>query len=142
MLRPEAVSALLGSERIIHAGDVGSLEVLDLLRKIAPVSAVRGNMDVGRWAAALPQDEVVELAGRFLYVRHDPYALDLDPVAAGFQAVITGHTHRPKLEHREGVLHLNPGSAGPRRSSRPPTLALLRISTSSLSAEVIDLDER
>lgn len=140
-VRQEALEALRGCERIIHAGDVGGQEVLEQLTTVAPVSAVRGNMDFGGWANGLPSDLVIEIDGRSLYVLHDPYALDLDPAAAGFDMVITGHTHRADLYEREGVVFLNPGSAGPRRHSRPPTIALLRISDTGLDAEIIDLDE-
>jgi uncharacterized protein len=112
LLRPQAVAALQGSALIIHAGDVGDPNILDELRKIAPVVAVRGNVDHGAWAVRLPQSEMVEHDGVRLYVLHILEDLDLDPATAGFHAVITGHTHRPKMETRDGVLYFNPGSAG------------------------------
>src|SRR5690606_24854869 len=115
LLRPAAVEALAGSDLIVHAGDVGDAAILDALGAIAPVRAVRGNVDVGTWAASLPPIEVVEVAGQHLYVLHRLEDLDLDPAAAGFAAVIYGHSHRPSAERRGGVLFLNPGSAGPVR---------------------------
>jgi uncharacterized protein len=137
LLRPEALTALKGSEHIIHAGDVGTPEILDQMRNLAPVSAVRGNVDHGPWADLLPETEVVELAGVSIYVLHDLKQLDLNASAAGFAAVISGHTHSPKSELKKGVLYLNPGSAGPRRFNLPITLALLRIENRKLSAEII-----
>ena len=121
LVRPAALTALAGSQLIVHAGDVGSPEVLDQLRGIAPVVAVRGNNDRGAWAECLSATEVVDLDGVFLYVLHDVKELDLDPRAAGFRAVIAGHSHRPGMEERDGVLFLNPGSAGPRRFTLPIT---------------------
>ena len=137
LLRPEALAALHGSEYIIHAGDVGKTEILDQLRAIAPVTAVRGNIDHGAWADLLPEREVVELAGVAIYVLHDLQLLDLDPSAAGFMAVISGHTHQPRSELKKGVLYLNPGSAGPRRFHLPISLGVLRIEKRSVSAEII-----
>jgi putative phosphoesterase len=137
LLRPEALDALRGSEHIIHAGDVGKPEVLDALRTIAPVTAVRGNVDHGAWADRLPITEVVELAGVSVYVLHDLKQLDLDPNAADLAAVISGHTHQPKSEMKKGVLYLNPGSAGPRRFHLPITVGHLRIEDRHLSAEII-----
>src|SRR5713101_9401546 len=116
LLRPEAAVALASSELIIHAGDVGSAEVLDKLREIASVVAVRGNIDKGPWAVTLPATEIVEIGGVFLCILHDLRELDLDPAAAKFHGVIAGHSHRPRVEHRNGVMFLNPGSAGPRRT--------------------------
>ena len=127
LVRPQAVEALRGSDLIVHAGDVGHPAVLEALRALAPVVAVRGNNDRGAWAEALAETEVVEVGGFSLYVLHDLAALDLDPEAAGFQAVIAGHSHQPKLERRAGVLYLNPGSAGPRRFRLPVALARVRI---------------
>ena len=137
LLRSEAVAALRGSEHILHAGDVGSPEILDRLRNIAPITAVRGNVDHGPWAELLPETEVVELAGASIYMLHDLKRLDLDPRAAGFATVISGHTHQPKSEERNGVLYLNPGSAGPRRFHLPITIATLRIEHGTVSAEII-----
>jgi len=140
LLRPEAVEALQGSEVIIHAGDVGTPEVLEALGRIAPVIAVRGNVDTAPWARVLQATEVVEAAGRHLYVLHQLEHLDLDPVAAGFAAVIYGHSHNPSAEIRRGVLFLNPGSAGPRRFSLPITLVRLRLSEGSLEHEFVRLE--
>ena len=139
LLRPEAVDALSGSDLIVHAGDVGDPAILDRLRLIAPVVAVRGNVDTAPWASSLPMSDVVDAAGQHLYVLHIVEALDVDPVAAGFAAVIFGHSHQPSSEMKRGVLWLNPGSAGPRRFSLPVTLARLRISTSSLDCEIVNL---
>jgi putative phosphoesterase len=139
LVRPEAVKALEGMDMIIHAGDIGKPEVLEALRAIAPVVAVRGNNDTGEWARALPETEVVEVGRVTLYVLHDVHALDLDPAAAGFQGVISGHSHRPAMDRRQGVLFLNPGSAGPRRFTLPVSLAHLSIREEVLNAQFIDL---
>jgi uncharacterized protein len=139
LLRPQATEALKGSDLIVHAGDVGGTQILEQLRGIAPTFAVRGNIDTGEWAQRLPMIEVVA-AGQFqLYVLHDIATLDLDPHAAGFAAVIFGHSHRPSAESRRGVLYLNPGSAGPRRFTLPISLAKLRLSGDQLSHEMIEL---
>jgi len=135
-LRPEVAEAFAGVDLIIHAGDIGNNEVLEALRSIAPVHAVRGNMD-GGWAHDLPVTEVVEVGEVLIYVLHDAYLLNLDPAAAGFVAVINGHTHRAAVEKRKGVLFLNPGSASPYSSSG--TVALLRIRGTSLVPEVVTL---
>jgi hypothetical protein len=140
LLRPEAVRALRGVERIVHAGDVGSPSVLEELGAIAPVVAVRGNNDRGAWAAKLPATEVVELDGALLYVIHDVAELDLDPAAAGFHAVVSGHSHRPKIERRDGVLYLNPGSIGPRRFKLPVAFARLRVRGGEIDAEIEELE--
>ena len=140
LVRPEALRALAGAELIVHAGDVGGPEVLDALRAVAPVVAVRGNNDRGPWAAALAETEVVETAGRSLYVLHDLKELDLDPRAAGFDAVIAGHSHQPRIDRRAGVLYLNPGSAGPRRFRLPIAVAWLAIEPTGLDAEIVQLD--
>jgi putative phosphoesterase len=139
LLRPEAVAALRDSELIVHAGDVGNADVLERLRHIAPTIAVRGNVDAGAWANALPMTEVVEIGGFHLYMLHDLSTLDLDPKAAGFAAVISGHTHKPVADIRDGVLYLNPGSAGPRRFSLPIAVARLQIDGSKLSHEIVEL---
>ena len=139
LLRPEAVRALRGVERIVHAGDVGSASVLEQLRAIAPVVAVRGNNDRGTWAAQLPATEVVEIDGALLYVIHDLAELDLDPAAAGFHAVVSGHSHRPNLERRDGVLYLNPGSIGPRRFSLPVAFARLHVRGRTLKPTIVEL---
>jgi putative phosphoesterase len=135
-LRSEAAGALKDVDLIIHAGDIGKPEVLAQLGKIAPVRAVRGNMD-GHWAFELPQTEVVEVGDFLLFVLHDLFRLDLDPVAAGFSAVISGHTHSATIENRKGVLYVNPGSAASFKS--PATVALLRIRANSLQAEVVEI---
>jgi putative phosphoesterase len=137
LVRPEALAALRGSDLIIHAGDVGAPEVLEALRAIAPVTAVRGNNDHGGWAKALNENEAVEIAGTWLYVLHDLHELDLDPGAAGFAAVIAGHSHRPLIEERKGVLFINPGSAGPRRFSLPVAVARLRVGGGRVRAETV-----
>jgi uncharacterized protein len=139
LLRPGAVEALAGSTLIVHAGDVGKPEILAALREIAPVVAVRGNVDRGAWAWELPETEVVEVEQTRLYVLHDLATLDLDPAAAGFQAIISGHSHQPSIEHRDGVLYLNPGSAGPRRFTLPVSVALLHLKGTSLEAQFVEL---
>jgi putative phosphoesterase len=140
LLRNEALVALRGCHVIVHAGDIGTPAVLEDLREIAPVVAIRGNNDKGTWASKLPETEVVEAGGVSLYVLHNINDLALDPVAAGFQVVIMGHSHRPRIEDRQGVLFVNPGSAGPRRFRLPVTVARLRISwTKKIEAEVVDL---
>ncbi|MGH8066140.1 MAG: metallophosphoesterase family protein [Candidatus Entotheonellia bacterium] len=139
LVRPEAINALEGSDMIIHAGDIGMPEVLETLHAIAPVVAVRGNNDTGDWAYILPETEVVEVGGIALYVLHDVKALDLDPVAAGFHAVISGHSHRPAMATRQGVLFLNPGSAGPRRFKLPVSVARLIIRGDAIDAQLIEL---
>ena len=125
LLRPEAIDGLAGVDHILHAGDVGGIEILERLRAIAPVTAIRGNVDGFGPCAALPEIEVVELSGYSFYMLHDIQALDLDPVAAGMAAVIYGHSHQPKVEERKGVLYFNPGSAGPKRFSLPVSLGFL-----------------
>jgi uncharacterized protein len=140
LLRPQAVAALRGCPVIIHAGDVGQPEILDELRRIAPVFAVRGNVDFGPWAMKLPETETVEVGDCRLYVLHDLNALDCDPKAAGFRAVITGHSHQPKIETKDGVLYFNPGSAGPRRFNLPVSVGRLILSGADLQAEIIKLE--
>jgi uncharacterized protein len=139
LLRPEAVAALTGSELIIHSGDIGSLAVLEALRSIAPVVAIRGNIDTGAWASSLPASEVVEVGEATIYVLHDLAELDLDPKAAGFQAVIAGHSHRPSIETRNGVLYVNPGSAGRRRFSLPITVARLEVVRAEITGRIVEL---
>ncbi len=139
LLRPEALAALQGSDLILHAGDIGPREILDRLRKVAPTVAVRGNVDMGIWATALPLAEVIEAGGVQLYMLHDRAALDLDPIAAGFAAVVFGHSHRPGAEMRDGVLFLNPGSAGPRRFTLPVTVARLTVVGGTLTHEIVEL---
>lgn len=133
LLRPWAIEALAGVDLILHAGDVGPSDVLDRLRLVAPTIAVRGNVDTSPWGRTLPETEVVEVAGRTIYMLHDRGTLDLDPRAAGFAAVVFGHSHRPEATERHGVLYLNPGSAGPRRFSLPISLARLVVTGTSLT---------
>jgi len=141
LLRPEAVEALRGSARIIHAGDVGDPEILEQLTAIAPVTAVRGNIDKGKWARKLRETEVVEVGGVSIYVLHNLDELDLKPESAGFSAVIYGHSHVPKQEMRNGVLYFNPGSAGPRRFRLPITLGRLSIEGERVRGEIIAIAE-
>ncbi len=140
LLRPQAVQALRGVELIIHAGDIGHPRVLAALEEIAPVKAVRGNTDRGEWARRLPLSLLLEVGGARLSVLHDLQALDRSlPSRPQFQAVVYGHSHQPRLECRDGVLYLNPGSAGPRRFTLPVTIALLQVQEGRLEAEVVDL---
>jgi uncharacterized protein len=139
LLRPEAMEALRGVEHILHAGDVGDPTILDSLNEIAPVTAISGNIDVGGPCSHLPATEVVTLHGHTFYMLHDRHALDLDPAAAGFSAVISGHSHRPLIEWRHGVLYMNPGSAGPRRFSLPVSIGLLTIGADGLQAQLVTL---
>jgi len=132
LVRPEALEILDGVEHILHAGDIGSAEVIAALERIAPVTAVRGNIDRDDWARAWPETDAVEIGHRFFYLLHDVKALDLDPVAAGFDVVVAGHSHRPEQNTRDGVLYLNPGSAGPRRFSLPISLATLVLSDAGI----------
>jgi hypothetical protein len=132
---------LQGSQRIIHAGDVGAPEILDKLATIAPVTAIRGNIDKDVWARKLPETEVVEIAGISIYVLHDLAQLDLKPEAAGFNVVISGHSHKPKQETRAGVLYFNPGSAGPRRFKLPVTVGRITISGGKIGSEILVLSE-
>jgi uncharacterized protein len=139
LLREEATAGLQGSDLIIHAGDVGDYRIMDRLRAIAPVVGVRGNVDKGAWAAALPLTAVVEAGSAHIYVLHDVKQLDVDPAAAGFQIVISGHSHKPSQSQRSGVLYLNPGSAGPRRFRLPVTVVRLDLRSSPWAIEFIDL---
>jgi putative phosphoesterase len=139
LLRPEALSALKRSGLIIHAGDVCEPEVLDELRKIAPVFAVRGNNDRGSWARSLPVSRTLEVSGRRIHVIHDVKELGIDPAAKGIHAVVSGHSHKPAIARRDGVLYLNPGSAGPRRFKLPVALARLTVGTRSLRARIVEL---
>jgi putative phosphoesterase len=140
LLRAEALDALRGSDFILHAGDIGRPEILTELRGLAPVTVVRGNIDTGAWAEAIPATEVLDLGGSgLLYMLHNLDELDLDPVAAGFQAVISGHSHKPGFRRKDGVLYVNPGSAGPRRFSLPVTVGRLVVDGDGLSVEILDL---
>jgi len=140
LLRPQALSALSGSELIVHAGDIGKPEILDALRSLAPVVAVRGNVDTDDWARVLPVTAVAEAGAVLLYVLHDVNALDLDPAAAGFQIVVSGHSHQPGKHQRAGVLYINPGSAGPRRFQLPVSLARLDLRKTPFAIEFVKLD--
>ena len=140
LMRPEAIAVLSDCDLIVHAGDIGKPEVLAELGRIARVVAVRGNIDRGAWADTLPNEVEVEVEGLRLYVLHNGKELDRDPVAAGFRVVISGHSHQPRSEHRDGVLYLNPGSAGPRRFTLPIALAKLRLGRDALEPEMIVLD--
>ena len=139
LLREEALLALKGSDLIIHAGDVGNPEIIQTLKSLAPVFAVRGNVDTEPWAKALPETEVIEAGPATIYVLHDVHALDLDPAAAGFHIVVSGHSHKPASTEHGGVLFLNPGSAGPRRFQLPVTLARLYLDRTPWKVEFIDL---
>jgi len=139
LYRTEAGKALIGVSLIIHAGDVGTPAVLDSLENIAPVIAIRGNTDRDGWARRLPYTEAVEISGVSLYVLHDLGMLDLNPAVSGFRAVISGHTHKPAIEDRNGILFINPGSAGPKRFTLPVSVALLSIKNNSLKAKLLTL---
>jgi putative phosphoesterase len=140
LLRPQALEALRGSHLIIHAGDVGKPEILEELKKIAPVVAVRGNVDEAPWAQSLPLTAVVEAGPILLYVLHNLNELDLDPASAGFSVVVSGHTHKPLKTERDGVLYINPGSAGPRRFQLPICLARLDLAHDPYTVDFIDLE--
>ncbi|HZW95645.1 MAG TPA: metallophosphoesterase family protein [Candidatus Eremiobacteraceae bacterium] len=139
LLRPEAMEALRGSEHIIHAGDVGELEILAALSAIAPLTAIRGYVDKGAWARKLRETEVLGLGGVSIYVVHDLVQLDLKPRAAGFSVVVSGHSHVPKQESRDGVLYFNPGSAGPRRFKLPVSVGRLIVNESGVRGEILKL---
>lgn len=138
LLRPQAIQALRGSEHIVHAGDVGAREILEELEAIAPVTAIRGNID-NQACGRLPETELVELGGVSIYVLHDLARLDLSPEAAGVKVVIFGHSHVPKQETRHGVLYFNPGSAGPRRFKLPITVGKLLIAGGEVSGEIVKI---
>ena len=140
LLRPEALEALRVSDRILHAGDIGAPEILEALAKIAPVTAVRGNVDTASWARTLPETEIVEVGGVSIYVLHDLGQLDLKPEAAGFRVVVYGHSHQPKMEEKNGVLYFNPGSAGPRRFSLPVSVGRLTITAGKAQAQLMELE--
>jgi uncharacterized protein len=138
-MRPEALDALQESDLIIHAGDIGDPAVLESLAKIAPVRAVRGNIDKGAWAATLPTTEVVELGPHSIYVLHNSAELDLDPAVAGFTTVVSGHSHKPAVEKRGNVLFINPGSAGPRRFKLPVTVATMMFRSGRCEVNIVPL---
>ena len=139
LLRLEAVDALQGSELILHAGDVGKPEILAALRETAPVIAVRGNVDTADWARKLPETSVAEADKVLLYILHDVHSLDLNPAAAGFHVVVSGHSHQPGKFERDGVLYINPGSAGPRRFQLPVTVARLNLALTPFEVEFVEL---
>jgi putative phosphoesterase len=139
LVRPEAIEALRESDRILHAGDVGAPEILRRLVQVAPVAAIRGNVDTQPWARALPATEVVEIAGISIYMLHNLAQLDLKPEAAGFRVVIYGHSHHPKMEEKNGVLYFNPGSAGPQRFRLPVSVGKLTIAAGKVQAELVEL---
>jgi uncharacterized protein len=138
-LRQEALAALQGSDLIIHAGDIGNPKIIEQLRAVAPVVAVRGNIDKGAWASHLPMTAVVEVGSALIYVLHDVQQLDLDPVVSEFNIVISGHSHKPGRTERSGVVYVNPGSAGPRRFQLPITVARLNLIQSPWTVDFIDL---
>jgi putative phosphoesterase len=140
LLRPEAVAVLKGSDLIVHAGDIGNPDITAELARLAPVTAIRGNIDKGDWARSLPVTEVVTVSDTVsLYVLHNINDLDLDPVAAGFRAVIYGHSHQSASRWQNGVLYVNPGSAGPRRFSLPISVARLTVDGETLAVEIVDI---
>ena len=138
LLRPEAVAALRGVEHILHAGDVGDIAILDALREIAPVTAIRGNVDVHGACAELPATDVVELGGSLFYLVHSVHDLDINPKAAGVAMVVSGHSHKAKVEVKDGVVYFNPGSAGPRRFSLPVTVGFVTVED-GVEASVMEL---
>jgi uncharacterized protein len=142
LLRPEATAALRGSHHLIHAGDVGAPRILEEISNIAPVTAIRGNIDKAPWARKLPQTAVVEIAGISIYILHDLAQLDLKPEAAGFAVVVSGHSHIPKQEMKNGVLYFNPGSAGPLRFKLPVSIGRLIVSNNGVRGELMSLEVR
>jgi hypothetical protein len=140
LLRPEAGECLAGVAHIIHAGDIGRPEIIAGLRAIAPVAAIKGNVDTADWAASYPDTLTVELGGRTIHVLHDLNELKLDPAAEGINVVVSGHSHRPRIETVDGVLYLNPGSAGPRRFSLPITVATLELTKGGIRPVIHQLD--
>jgi putative phosphoesterase len=139
LLRPELLPLLAGVDHILHAGDVGNADILETLSQIAPVTAIRGNIDRHGPCADLPATEALELGGCLIYMLHDLTDLDIQPQAAGFSVVLYGHSHQPSIQHRQGVLYLNPGSCGPRRFNLPITYALLRLDAGKPTSEIIPL---
>ena len=139
LLRPEALEFLRGSDHIVHAGDIGDAEVLEKLRSVAPVTAVRGNNDRDAWAGRIPETDTLQVGEVFIHVLHDLAQLDLDPAAAGFRVVVSGHSHQPRVDERDGVLYVNPGSCGPRRFKLPIAAGELRISGKSVKAKLVEL---
>jgi putative phosphoesterase len=140
LMRREALSALAGSELIIHAGDVGTPQILTALERIAPVHAIRGNIDTAAWTRKLPKQREVQIEDVRIWVLHDLHELALDPTAEGYRAVISGHSHKPKIEQDRDVLYLNPGSAGPRRFRLPVTVACCEVRGGEIRAKVVELE--
>jgi putative phosphoesterase len=140
LLRPEAAAFLQGCDRILHGGDIGSTEVLTRLSTLAPVTAVRGNNDQGAWAEVIPETELFEFSGIYIYTIHDLSLLDIDPSTAGIQVVVSGHSHKPLIEQRDGIVFVNPGSAGPRRFKLPISVAELLVEGGAVSARVVELN--
>jgi putative phosphoesterase len=138
LLRPEALVALAEAEHILHAGDVGDAKILDALREIAPVTAIRGNVDTAGACAELPETEALELGGVLFYMVHSVDWMDIKPSAAGVGVVVSGHSHKPEIATRDGVLHVNPGSAGPRRFKLPVTVALVTVN-GGVAARIVEL---
>lgn len=139
LLRREAVEHLSGTDHIIHAGDIGAVKVIDGLRAIAPTTAIKGNIDVDKWAKDFQDTEIVILGGRTVYVVHNLKDVKLDPVASGFDIVICGHSHQPRVETKNGVLYINPGSAGPRRFKLPISVAILTLSGRTTTPRIIEI---
>jgi putative phosphoesterase len=139
LLRPEAVAFLQGSDRIVHAGDVGDPAILAVLSKVAPVTAVRGNVDTAGWAAALAETAILDVDGIRIHVLHDLAQLDIQPAALRIRVVVSGHSHKPVIERRTGVLYLNPGSAGPRRFRLPISIAEITIADGAVDARIVEL---
>jgi uncharacterized protein len=140
LLRPEALRFLQGCDSIIHCGDICEQRVIDELSRVAPVAAVRGNNDKGDWARALPESELLRIGGISIYVIHDLSLIDIDPKAAGVAVVLSGHSHKPQIDRREGITYLNPGSAGPRRFKLPICVAELIVKGDSFTARIAELD--
>ena len=140
LLRPEALAFLCGSDFIVHAGDIGDPGILEELSALAPVTVVRGNNDRGPWAEAIAETEVLRIGDIFIYVLHNLAELNLDPVAAGFQVVVSGHSHKPLAERRDGVLYVNPGSSGPRRFKLPIAVGELEVKGQAVKAKLVELD--
>jgi putative phosphoesterase len=139
LLRPEAERCLTGVDHIVHAGDIGRPEIVDALSQIAPVTAIRGNVDTGEWAGRFADTEYVRLADRSIYILHDLKTLHIDTGAA-IDVIVSGHSHRPKIQRIDGILYINPGSAGPRRFKLPITLAILEVTPESMRPEIHDLE--
>jgi putative phosphoesterase len=139
LLRPEVAAFLQGCDRIVHGGDIGTTEVLTRLSTIAPVTAVRGNNDKGAWAEAIPETELFEFSGIHVYAIHDLSFLNIDPSAAGIQVVVSGHSHKPLIQQRDGIVFINPGSAGPRRFKLPISVAEILVESGVISSRIVEL---